>query len=100
GWDGGPVETLFADSKGVHSGHWSARLERRADSPSNFSSLTKSIPIDFTGQTIEMRGCLRTEDVSGFAGRWMREDGDRRGIAVENMQNQRFNGPPHWKQYS
>src|SRR5215472_11835907 len=100
GWDGGPVETLFADSKVVHGGHWSARLERRADSPSNFSSLTKSIPIDFTGQTVEMRGFLRTDKVSGFAGLWMREDGDRSGLAFDNMQSQRLNGTTEWREYS
>ena len=100
GWDGGPAVTLFADNKVVHGGHWSARLERHADSPSNFSSLHKSIPVDFTGQTVELRGFLRTEEVSGFAGLWMREDGEGRGLAFNNMQDQGLSGTKEWKEYS
>ena|SRR5271166_1808714 len=38
------------------------------NSPSNFSTITKSIPMDFSGTTIELRGFLRTEDVSDFVG--------------------------------
>jgi len=100
GWNGGPEATVFADNKVVHGGHWSARLERHADSPSNFSALNKSIPMDFTGQTVELRGFLRTEDVSGFAGLWMREDGERHGLAFDNMQDQGLRGTTEWKEYS
>ena len=31
GWRGGPTGTLFVDEKVVHSGRWSARLERTTD---------------------------------------------------------------------
>lgn len=100
GWDGGPTATLFADNKIVHGGHWSARIERQADSPGEFSSLHKAIPIDFSGGTVELRGFLRTEDVSGFAGLWMREDGEGRGLAFDNMQNRGLKGSTEWTEYS
>jgi hypothetical protein len=32
GWRGGPTGTLFVDEKVVHSGRWSARLDRTTDS--------------------------------------------------------------------
>src|SRR5207248_8529204 len=60
GWTGGPPGTIFADDKIVHGGHWSARIERAADTTRDFSTITKSIPIDFSGETIELRGFLRT----------------------------------------
>jgi hypothetical protein len=86
GWSGGPSGTIFADDKVLHGGRWSARLERHPDSPNNFSTITKSLPIDFAGQNIEFRGFLRTEDVSDFVGLWMREDGESPALAFDNMQ--------------
>lgn len=67
-WKGEPAGTIFADAKVVHSGRWSVRLERDLASSNVFSTITKTIPIDFTGSVIELRGFLRTREVSGFAG--------------------------------
>src|SRR5215471_18982875 len=86
GWGGGPSGTIFVDDEIVHTGPHAVRLERHPDSDAGFSSLTLTVPIDFTGAKLELRGFLRTEEVSGFAGFWMREDGDTRGVAFDNMQ--------------
>src|SRR5215470_6143830 len=66
GWILNPPETIWLDSKVVHSGKWAVRLAR--DAGSSFSVMSKVIPVDFAGTTIEFRGFLRTEDVTGFAG--------------------------------
>jgi len=100
GWGGGPPGTIFADDKVFHGGRWSARIERNPDSPSNFSTITKSIPMDFSGATVELRGFLRTEDVSGFVGMWMREDGEAPSLAFDNMQSRQLKGTTEWKEYS
>jgi hypothetical protein len=99
-WGGGPPGTIFADDKVVHGGHLSARIERHADSPNNFSTITKSIPMDFSGAKVELRGYLRTEDVSEFVGLWMREDGDSPALAFDNMQASHLKGTTDWKEYS
>jgi hypothetical protein len=93
GWAGGPAGTLFADDKIVHGGKWSARLERDSEGSSNFSTITIGIPIDFAGRGIELRGFLKTEDVTGFTGLWMREDGDGRVAAFDNMQSRQVRAP-------
>lgn len=100
GWDGGPKSTLFADDKVVHGGQWAARLDRHQGSEGDFSTLHKSTAIDFSGTSIELRGFLRTENVTGFAGLWMREDGEGRSLAFDNMQEQDLNGSKEWKEYS
>jgi hypothetical protein len=69
----------------VHSGRWSARLERTAVSAEQFSALTRTMPVDFTGTVIELRGWLKTEDVSGMVGLWLREDGPSGPVAFDNM---------------
>jgi hypothetical protein len=67
----------------MHGGRWAARIERTATSAqANFSTLTRSIPIEFSGTTIEWRGFLRTENVS------------------ESMQPRQINGTHDWTEYS
>jgi C-terminal processing protease CtpA/Prc len=101
GWGGGPSGTLFVDDKVVHGGRWSARLERDANSPDGFSKITKALPMDFGGRKIEFRGYLRTENVSQFAGLWLRED-DENGssVAFDNMHDKAVKGTHDWTEYS
>jgi hypothetical protein len=97
---GGPAETLFADGGVVHSGRWSVRLERTASSAEQFSALTRTMPMDFTGTRIELRGWLKTEDVSGMVGLWLRQDGPSGPVAFDNMANRQLKGTSDWLQYS
>ena len=100
GWGGGPAGTIFADNSVVHGGRGAARIERTASSKGTFSSLTVTIPIDFAGSSIELRGYLRTEEVSDFAGFWMREDGEIPGLVFDNMQGRQIKGTTPWTEYS
>jgi hypothetical protein len=100
GWGGGPTDTIFVDGKVVHGGRWSARIARGVESDGQFSSLTKGIGMAFTGRTIQLRGYLRTEDVSGFAGLWMREDGESAVLEFDNMQSRHLKGTTDWTEYS
>ena len=100
GWSGGPAGTLFVDEAVVHGGRRSLRIERAANSSGTFSTATLAVPIDFSGKTIEMRGFLRTEDVTGFVGLWMREDGDNPSLAFDNMNAQQLKETTEWKEYS
>jgi C-terminal processing protease CtpA/Prc len=100
GWFGRPEGTVLVDDKIVHGGHWAARLERQADSPGAFSTLHRAIAMDFAGTTLELRGFLRTEQVSQLAGLWMREDGETTALAFDNMANRPVTGTTEWTEYS
>ncbi|HVG90771.1 MAG TPA: hypothetical protein VNB54_04710, partial [Alphaproteobacteria bacterium] len=100
GWAGRPEGTVFIDDKIVHGGHWAARLERQADSPGTFSTLHRGLTMDFAGTTVELRGFLRTEQVSQMAGLWMREDGETPTLAFDNMANRPVTGTTEWTEYS
>jgi hypothetical protein len=76
GWNGYPPQSIFLDDKVVHSGKWAVRVEREADTPADFSGITKSLPVDFKGATIQLRGFIRMENVNDFVALWMREDGE------------------------
>ena len=64
------------------------------------SSITKALRMSFTGQTIELRGFLRTQDVSRFAGLWMREDADSGVAAFDNMHKRKLAGTTEWTEYT
>ena len=100
GWGGGPPGTFVVDGQIVHGGKWAVRIERDDKSQGAFSTITRMIPIDFAGESLELRGFLRTEGVSEFAGLWMREDGDSGSVAFDNMQSRQLKGTTEWTEYS
>jgi C-terminal processing protease CtpA/Prc len=100
GWGGGPAGTIFFDSSVVHGGRVAARLERDANSPEEFTSITRRLPIEFGGRSIELRAFLRTEDVKGSAGLWMREDGPSGPVQFVNMQDRPVTGTSEWAEYA
>ena len=99
GWFANPPGTVFNDDKIIHSGQWSVRLERNAQSAGGFSVIGRAIPWEFSGKSIEIRGFLRTENVTGYAGLWMRQDKDREMLSLENMQSQQLKGTHDWAEY-
>ena len=100
GWSGGPPGTVFADDTTVHSGRWAVRLDRVAHSPGNISSVTSSFPVDFAGKEIEFRGFLRTKGVTGFAGLWLREDGESGKLEFDDMEQKHVSGTRDWEDFS
>lgn len=99
GWWGNPANTVAADDQVRHSGHCSVRLQRDAQSSAAFTMIARRLPVDFQGGEVELRGYLRLENVSGFAGFWMREDSGGQMLALENMQSQDVKGTRDWKEY-
>jgi hypothetical protein len=99
GWFANPPGTVFVDDKIMHGGQWSVRIERSSQSAGEFSVIGRTIPWEFSGKTIEMRGFLRTENVTGYAGLWMRQDGGTEMLALENMQSQQLKGTHDWAEY-
>jgi C-terminal processing protease CtpA/Prc len=92
---------LQKDSVVVHSGRYSARLEPvRANS--EFGAFSWSFPADFKGKTIQLKGYIKSEGVSedGWAGLWMRLDGEGGVLGFDNMQQGGVHGTTDWKEYS
>lgn len=99
GWFANPPGTVFNDDKIMHSGQWSVRIERTAQSSGEFSVIGRPISWEFSGKIIEIRGFLRTENVTGFAGLWMRQDKTGAMLSLENMQSQELKGTHDWAEY-
>ncbi len=99
GWFANPPGTVFMDDKILHSGQWSVRIERNDQSSGEFSVIGRTIGWNFSGKSIELRGFLRTENVSGYAGLWMRQDHGRDMLGLENMAGQQLKGTHDWAEY-
>ena len=99
GWYGGPPDTFAADNTVHHSGQWSVRLQRDDKSANAFSVITRILPVDFQGGTLELRGWFRLQDVTGNAALWMRQDGGGKMLSLENMDSQQVKGTRDWAEY-
>ncbi|HEX2272108.1 MAG TPA: hypothetical protein VHH35_21380 [Pyrinomonadaceae bacterium] len=99
GWFANPAGTVSVDDKIIHSGKWSVRIERNAQSEGAFSVIGRSISWEFAGKNIELRGFLRTENVTGYAGLWMRQDNGPQMLSIENMQSRQLKGTHDWAEY-
>ncbi len=100
GWSVNPPGTVSADDSVSHTGHWSVRLQRDGQSAGTSSTITRTLPVDFQGAVVELRGYLRLKDVSGNAGLWVREEGDGELFEAEDMRGQQVTGTRDWAQYN
>jgi C-terminal processing protease CtpA/Prc len=101
GWSISHPAATSLDGEIVHDGKWSLRIERTADTSGQFSVITKGLPVEFEGKAIELRGFIRRENVTGYAGMWLRQDGPVGGtLQLDNMQDRHLDGTADWAEYS
>jgi len=100
GWRGGPPETIHADSVVVHGGQWACRIARDAEAGNSFTALSYRMPVEKQGRTITLKGWLKTENVSEFAGLWLRLDGNAGMVGFDNMQDRQLKGTHDWTEYT
>ncbi|MBC7776653.1 MAG: hypothetical protein H7246_14565, partial [Phycisphaerae bacterium] len=90
---------LTVDSSTAIGGRYSARLASPKEG-GEFGAFSLSFPADFEGKIITLKGFVKTENVSGWAGLWMRLDGESGSVGFDNMQDRAINGSNDWKQYT
>lgn len=85
----------------VHGGKWSVRIERLSHSPEPYSAVNSTIPLDYGGATVELRGFVRTENVNESSYFWMREDAPGGSIGfASGKENHPATGTTPWTEYS
>ncbi|MFN7922994.1 MAG: hypothetical protein U0Q16_23020 [Bryobacteraceae bacterium] len=100
GWDrSGPAQSVFVDDAVVHGGRYSARIERGPSTALTFSDLQFTIPVDFAGQTIELRGFIKTESVAGQVKLNVSERAVQNGPVIETGSSQALSGTTDWTEY-
>lgn len=99
GWGGGPPATLSIDSATVHGGRFAGRIVRDSASPADFSTFTLHLARTFAGDSLVLRGWLRTLDVEGSVAIWMREDGSSGPLQFATTQQLGISGTTGWTEY-
>ena len=99
GWGGGPPPTLAIDSTVVHGGRYSGRIERDSASGESFSTFTLQLPRTFAGDSIALRGWVRTDGVEGTSAIWMRLDGSSSPVQFATTQQLAVSGTTDWTEY-
>jgi C-terminal processing protease CtpA/Prc len=95
-----PPGTAVIDDKVFHGGAASVRIERRANSDGQFSGISYVLPIDFRAETIELRGYLRSSEVTGgVIAMWLRVDGQAGSLGFNTTQGQGVTGTTDWTEY-
>jgi C-terminal processing protease CtpA/Prc len=93
---------IAVDSTEKHSGKYSMRIEPLSGSIENqFGCGVFRIPANFEGKNIELRGYMKLDSVTkGYAGLFMRIDGETGMNQIDNMLNRNINGTRDWALYS
>ncbi|WP_257668507.1 S41 family peptidase [Parapedobacter tibetensis] len=86
---------LSLDSAVVKSGKYAAAIAFEAENP-GYRAWMFTIPGSYPGREITLSGYIKTEDVEGFAGLWLRIDPQ---LAFNNMQQQGLAGTTDWTRY-
>lgn len=74
---------------------------RNINSQASFYAVSYPIFKTFEGREILLKGYIKTENVkSGYAGLWMRIDGEQPTIAFDNMESRGVKGNTEWAAYS
>ena len=67
-----------------------------------FGTIMQSFePTDFLGKKVKLTGYIKTVDVKGWCGMWMRVDGQIKGksLSFDNMGNRPIKGTTPWNKY-
>lgn len=92
-----PGATLATDTEARVEGSGAQRLSRDAASAGEWSSVDHTAELEVTGDVLTLRGQLRTADVTGRAGLWVRVDGLESTLAIDNMARQPVSGTTDWQ---
>jgi C-terminal processing protease CtpA/Prc len=79
----------------------SIRIQKEVAEPDGkFTSVTFLLPAHFSAKKITLKGFIRTENVNGYAGLWLRTDAGTNAGEFSNLGESAPTGNTDWKNYS
>jgi hypothetical protein len=78
-----------------------AYLKSKTTSVEGFGTMMQQFsPQQYLGKRVRVSASIRSENVKGWAGLWLRVDGEKRDtLAFDNMQDRSIKGTTDWKRY-
>ena len=92
---------MGVDRAVTHGGKASGFLRSNKAKTAGFGTLMQMYKADkYRGKRLRLSAWVKAEDVSSWAGVWMRVDGpDNKMLAFDNMQSRPIKGTTGWKRY-
>lgn len=100
GWTGGPPATLGVDETVRHQGQWSGRIVRTNESSADFSTLKMNLPAAVDGSRLDFTAWVRSRNVDGNFGLWLRQDGHGGPVDFVNNYDLELQGDQDWIEIS
>lgn len=84
----------------MYQGHATAFLKSKTLNADGFGTLMQSIKAEqYLGRKVRLSGLVKSEEVLGWAGLWMRVDKEKSPVAFDNMENRAIKGTTGWQRY-
>lgn len=105
GWIGGNITDyeVGVERSAAKEGKACATIKSRTQAPKEFGTIVQSFSAaDYVGKRVRMSALVKAEKIQGWAGLWMRVDGegkDEYGLSFDNMQARPIQGSVEWCRY-
>lgn len=93
------VYKIKVDSTNVYQGKYAVSITNEQNDPS-FGAMAFHIPASYQGKILRLEGFIKTKNIDGFAGIFLRVDKNEKPIAFDNMESQNLHGTNGWAKYS
>ena len=89
------------DNTTFQNGHSCAYIKSKAPKENEFGTLMQTISAEnYLDKRLQLSGYIKSEDIKGWSGMWMRIDGENNQKSeFDNMQGRAIKGTTDWKKY-
>ncbi len=89
------------DNSTFQSGNSCAYIKSKSPKEKEFGTLMQTISAEnYLGKRLQLSGYIKSENVKGWSGLWMRIDGyNNQQLGFDNMQGRAIKGTTEWKKY-
>ncbi|HCY74401.1 MAG: hypothetical protein IH620_04515 [Ignavibacterium sp.] len=89
------------DNTNFVDGHFCAYIKSKAPKENEFGTLMQTISAEnYLGKRLQISGYIKSENVNGWSGMWMRIDGENnQQLGFDNMRDRTIKGTTDWKKY-
>ncbi|MBN9285518.1 MULTISPECIES: S41 family peptidase [unclassified Flavobacterium] len=99
GWNVWENYKIGKDTVVVYSGKHAVKIQA-TEGGNPYGVLVTTLPDSYEGKEIRLEGYMKTDNVEGFAGLFIRLDKNGSIVAFENMEKEGIAGTNDWKKYS
>ena len=92
---------MGTDNSNFQSGNSCAYIKSKSPKEKEFGTLMQTISAEnYLGKRLQLSGYVKSENVKGWSGLWMRIDGyNNQQLGFDNMQGRAIKGTTEWKKY-